>query len=95
MKPKLNSAPRPRDLVLDALVAVDGSDPRQCTSLSFSIAAKARKVIEEVTHPLTAEEVGRRAQNYRLHFPHLYCSPMALAKYWGKCHTGPEPKRCF
>lgn len=86
------ASPRKRDLILDCLAGLDGSDPLKCTSIVFSGAAKARKVIQEVTSELTVEEIARRAANYHLHMPTCVCTPHALAKHWAKCDAPPPPK---
>jgi uncharacterized protein YdaU (DUF1376 family) len=73
---------RPRNLLLDALVSVDGSDPMQATSSAFKTAATALKDIRTAMPNVTAEEVFRRAGNYRRSHPTWTLSAMALAKHW-------------
>jgi hypothetical protein len=78
-----------RNPLLDALVAVDDSDPTKATSSAFSSAAKALKEIKAVSPEVTPDEIARRAENYRKHMPGVTISPHALAKHWAKCERPP------
>jgi len=48
--------------------------------------------IKAVCPSVDAAEIGRRAQNYRLHMPQVTISAPALAKHWAKCETAPVSK---
>jgi len=82
-------APRPRNLILDALVAIDGSDPMQVTASAFRAAATALAEIRAVCPALTPDEIRRRAAHYRAHHRDLTLTPHALAKHWAKCDLPP------
>ena len=80
-------APRPRKPVLDSLATVGGGKPEEVTQ--WGPAIKAMADISAVTPNLTAEEVRKRAANYRTHFDGAALTPTALAKHWSVCA---EPK---
>lgn len=82
-----------RNEPLDALVAIDGTDPIKATSPAFSAAGKALQTIREVTAGVTAAEIRRRAENYRLHMKDAILSPFALAKHWALCEQRPGSKQ--
>lgn len=83
---------RARNEILDALVAVDGSNPLQVTSSAFASAAKALKEIRGVMPEVTASEIARRATNYRTLHPDWTITPLALSKHWAVCEKAPTPK---
>lgn len=85
--------PRERNLVLDSLAAVDGSDPLQVTKGAWSGIARALSDIKAVTPDVTPDEISRRAANYRLHHRDATISPLALAKHWAKCDHPPANSR--
>lgn len=76
------NAPRIRNELLDALAIIDGSDIRQITQNGWKPIAKALKDIKSVCPDLTAEEINRRAAKYRIKWPTMSLTPLALAKYW-------------
>lgn len=86
---------RERNKLLDALVAVDGSDPMKSTSPAFKAAAVALKTIKEVSPDVTPEEISRRAKIYRMNNKDWSITPTAIAKYWGSCDRlgAAKPKR--
>lgn len=86
---------RERNKLLDALVAVDGSDPLKSTSPAFKAAAAALKTIREVSPDVTPEEITRRARIYRMNNKDWSITPTAIAKYWGSCDRlgAAKPKR--
>lgn len=86
---------RERNKLLDALVAVDGSDPLKSTSPAFKAAAAALKTIREVSPDVTPEEITRRAKIYRMNNKDWAITPTAIAKYWGSCDRlgAAKPKR--
>jgi hypothetical protein len=77
--------PRERNPLLDALVALDGSDPTQATPPAWGQTAKALKDIRTVCPNVTSDEIQRRAVNYRAQMPDAIISSSALAKHWAKC----------
>jgi len=83
------AAIRPRNLILDALVAIDGSDPLQVTASAFRAAATALAEIRAVCPALTPDEIRRRSGHYRAHHRDLTLTPHALAKHWAKCDRPP------
>jgi hypothetical protein len=74
-------APRPRDLVFDAVVEVTGQNP----AMSGGEIGKALKAIRTVTPDVTPDEIRRRAANYKSQMPDTTMSASALAKWWTKC----------
>lgn len=91
--PGAQKVPRARDEVLDALAAVDGSDPTQVTKGAWPGIATARANIKAVFPNLTATEINRRAANYRAHYPTISISAHALAKHWALCDNPPSVSR--
>jgi hypothetical protein len=74
-------APRPRDLVFDAVIEVTGQNP----AMSGGEIGKALKAIRTVTPEVTPDEIRRRAANYKSQFIDATLSASALAKWWTKC----------
>lgn len=96
------SPPRARNELLDALVAIDGADPKEVTKPAWSAAASALKDIKSVCPLLTTDEIQRRARNYRANMPGAKITPKALAKHWADLdkeinhdsnHAGPRGQR--
>lgn len=86
-KPK----PRERDPLIDALASVDGTDPRQVPPRAWSGIGKSLTDIKAVSADVTPQEILRRRDNYRLHFPDIGPpTPHALAKHWGRCAQKPN-----
>lgn len=78
-----------RNTLLDALVSLNGTDPDKATSPMFGRAGKALKIIREVCPDVTPEEINRRAENYRQHYPSAECTSTAIAANWAKCENPP------
>ena len=85
-KPKRS---RPRDVEFEALVAVEGLDLSRLNSLERGRVNKALKAIREVFPHVTADEIKRRAANYRKRYPNAEITAMALACNWSKCESAP------
>lgn len=83
------SGKRERNPVFDALCEIEGI-PLNEIGASGGRIAKALAVIRKSTPNVTAEEIHRRATNYRSHFDHAALTARALAEYWGKCHKPNE-----
>ena len=84
--------PRPRNSLLDALASATGSNPLQVPPSAWGGFAKALAEIRAVSADLTAEEIKRRAANYRSHMRDATLTAPALAKHWAKCeHTATAP----
>jgi hypothetical protein len=80
-------APRARNLVMDELATMAGIP---LTEIGQAVAKRLNRVISQIresTPDVTAEEVKRRAKNYRTHMPEAQLTPEALAKHWGVCHS--------
>ena len=80
---------RERDPLLDSLAAVGGADPQQVTPKSWPGIAAALKDIRAVCPDVSAEEIKRRAANYRQHMPTMMLTAHALAKNWAICDRLP------
>jgi hypothetical protein len=78
-----------RDPALHALAALDGADPAQVTRSAWGAIAKALKEIRSVCPTVTAEEIKRRALNYRVLMPTAMLTASALAKHWSACDCPP------
>jgi len=78
---------RARDPLIDALAAVDGSDPQQVTGSAWPTIATALKHIRAVTPDVTPEEIRRRRDNYVANHPTWACTPPAIAKHWAASAT--------
>ena len=74
---------RPRNALLDALVALDGTSIEQATSPAFSAAGRALATIRQVCPDVDLAKIELSAKNYRAKWPHASISAMALAKHWG------------
>jgi len=83
--PEVTKAPKARNLLLESLVRVCGSDPLQIVSSAWSGHAKALSEIKAVYLNLDESELARRAQNYETHFAKPPPTPLALAKHWACC----------
>jgi hypothetical protein len=80
---------RERNHLLDALVAIDGSNPAEVTGPAWGAAAKALAEIKAVCAEVNPAEIARRAENYRTQFAEAAISPNALSKHWARCqHAG-------
>jgi hypothetical protein len=81
--------PRERNILLDALATIDGSDVAQITQTQWGRAAKALSGIKNVCPEVTPNEIFRRAENYRRHFEGAAITSTALEANWAKCDRPP------
>lgn len=88
-KAALNGKPRERNLLFDALAAIEGGSDKVTPSMGSQI-GKALKEIKTATPDVTTEEIQRRSEHYRQHFKDVRLTVMALAKHWGRCAHPPE-----
>ncbi len=79
---------RERNPVIEALACVDGSQINEITAPAWSAAGKALSQIKAVSPDVTAEEVLRRAENYRAKYRTASISALALAKHWAALSAG-------
>jgi hypothetical protein len=77
-------APRPRNLLVDGIVAACGGDPFAATSPALQAAGVAVAAIKQVTPDVTPIEIERRARCYQAKHPTWTLTPTALAKNWGE-----------
>ncbi len=82
---------RPRNLLFDALCAVDMSDPVEASKASGGRVGKALSQIKRMTPEATPEEIVRRATNYRASWPNVALTATALAAHWAKFGVAHEP----
>jgi hypothetical protein len=87
VKPAKN--PRPRNLVMDALGALEG-DIYQIPNATWKKIGKALKTIREVAPDVTPEEINKRAENYQSHFKDAMLTSTALASHWARCEKPHE-----
>lgn len=80
-------APRPRNLLLDALASIGGCDPLQTTN--WSNLQKLLKEIQAVCPGVTVEEIRRRECNYAKHFTGSFTAN-AVVKHWALCDFAPN-----
>lgn len=85
-------APTLRNQLLDTLATIDGSDLAQITGSAWSGIGKAAADIRKVCPTVTADEIRRRAGNYRLLFPDASISAHAMAKHWARCDHPPAAR---
>ena len=84
-KPIAAKKPRERDSVIDALALIEASDLNQVTTPAWSKHAKAKQIIMQVCPDVTADEIKRRALNWKTHHPDCGCTSTAIASHWAKC----------
>lgn len=83
--------PTTRDPLLEVIVQSTGGNVNETTKSAWGAAASALKQIRAVAPDLTAEEIQKRAANYRARHPDWQQSPTALAKHWSTIkHSGRE-----
>lgn len=82
VKPK---APRPRDLILDALAVIEGNNLSEVPPSAWARLAKCKKEILTVCPAVTPDEIFRRAKRYREEFPGASVTADALVKWWARC----------
>jgi hypothetical protein len=78
------SGARARNPVMDALGSLDGNI-QELNKAAWAKVGTALKSIREVCPDVTAEQIERRANNYRSHFGDAVLSSNALAKHWARC----------
>lgn len=83
---------RTADPLFDALATECGSNPRELTAAAARECGVALADIRSVAPDLTAAEIQRRAENYRLQFADAACTVFALAKHWARCGERPAPR---
>lgn len=84
---------RPRNLLLDSLVTLDGGALAEVTKPAWGAAAKALKEIKAASPDVTPEEIYKRAGNYRREFKGMKISPSSLAKWWSSMGKGSAPQK--
>ncbi|MCK4625053.1 MAG: hypothetical protein KAV00_07070 [Phycisphaerae bacterium] len=78
--------PRKRDLIWDKICEIFGLDP--VTKLEKS---RIGKIVSDLKlKKATPEEIRRRADNYKLHWPDAAFTPEALTKHWDTMKKGPK-----
>lgn len=78
---------REPDLVWDALMASCGVDS---STITDSMRGGYNRAVSELRKVgATPGEIKRRAENYQARFPDAAMTPMALAKQWAMCDSGP------
>ncbi len=78
---------RARNPLFDALCEVEGSNAEEAGKVSGGRIAGALRVIRIMTPDVTAEEIRRRAANYRASWPTVSITANALANNWAKFGT--------
>lgn len=81
-------APRARNLLLDTLATIDGSNVDEVTKSAWAGIGKALAEIKSVSADVTPEEIQRRAAIYRQKHPDWPLTPFAIAKHWGASANG-------
>lgn len=89
-KQKPEPKPRERNELIDAILAVDGSNPLEVTGNAWGRAGVALQQIREVSPDVTPDEIRKRAANYRLLFPKAACTPTGVATHWAACANPPR-----
>lgn len=75
---------RKKDEVFEALAELNGGY-KNMTSFGLGAVRGALKAIRDVVPGVTADEIRRRAANYRTHYASLNPTATALAKHWAIC----------
>ena len=76
--------PRPRNPLVDGLMAACNEDPLNATRPALRAAGTAIAEIKAVSPDVTVEEISRRARLYRQKHPLWTLTPTALGKWWGE-----------
>jgi len=89
--------PRPRNVLVDTLAEIEGSNPSELTRPQVRALGVAVAEIREATPDVSPDEIRRRAANYRAIHPTWELTGPALAKHWGGCGSkgrkaGPESR---
>jgi len=82
--------PRKRDEIMDALALVESARLEEVTAPAWSKHAKAKQIILQVCPAVTPEEIRKRADNWKRHYPTCKCTSTALASHWATCADKPE-----
>jgi hypothetical protein len=90
-KPRAPAAPRPRNVLFDALVKIEGINPREIGPKAGSRIAAALKEIKTASPDVTPEEIIRRALAYRTEWPNAALTSQALAINWARFGTEVKP----
>lgn len=86
-KTKKQAKVRERNPVMDALATVAGGNPEEVTPALWGRTAKALADIRTVCPDVTADEIRRRAANYKTHYPDAALTPNALANHWALANS--------
>lgn len=89
-EPAPEPKPRPRNPLFDALAAATDGPADKLTSATARSVGVALAEIRKVHPDLTADEIERRAANYRAHFRDAVLTAAALAKHWARCDSAPR-----
>lgn len=81
----IGGCPPEQQELMQALAAIDGSNPAEVPPSAWHGIARALKDIQAVCPGLSVEEIQRRGNNYRTHMPTARITPRALAKFWALC----------
>ena len=81
--------PRERNPLFDALAEAEGSKTAELTKPAARAIAVALAQIKQVCPELKAEEIHRRAENYRASMPGTLLTATALAKHWSRMDDPP------
>lgn len=77
---------RKRDELFDCLAKAEGSNPEQLTKSAARTIGVALAEIRKASPDVSAEEIARRAQQYRRVMPQgSTLTASALAKHWARC----------
>lgn len=83
-------APRPRDVLFDALsISCGEGNPSDVSKDVNTATGVALSKIKKLSPDVTVEEIERRAANYRGHFEGATLTAGALAKHWARCADAP------
>ena len=80
---------RPRDLIFEALAAVENVKLAELTPPGRGALNKARSLIVTASPDVTPAEIARREAILRKMYPNATMSASALAKHWARCGTVP------
>lgn len=79
--------PREQNETLNTLATVGGGVAAEVPKTRWSAVQKCLREIREVCPDVTADEIRRRAQNYRSNHPDWTLTPEALRNHWASCGT--------
>ena len=78
---------RPRNLLFDALCEIGQTNPEEAARVNGGLIGKALRDIRRMSPDVTADEIRRRAANYRDSWPNAQLTASALAKHWATFGT--------